>query len=376
MKAIPFVDIKAQYQALKSEIDENIHRVLDHGKFILGPEVGELEAALAEFTGAAEVVGVASGTDALLIAMMAEGIGPGDAVFLPSFTFTATAEVVLLLGATPIFVDVEAATFNIDCADLAGRIDEVAKAGVLRPRIIVAVDLFGLPADYVQLTEIADRHNLLLLADAAQSIGAATDDRRVGALAPVTATSFFPAKPLGCYGDGGALFTDDPARAELYHSIRVHGKGDHKYDTVRVGLNGRLDTLQAAILLVKLRALPNEIQQRERVAGIYDSRLSNLVETPDRFPGKTSAWAQYSILVDDRDRVCDELKEAGVPTAIYYPKPMHLQTAYREYGHGEGSLPVCEALSHRIFSLPMHAYMTDETGHAICDEVAAIVSGR
>ncbi len=372
--SIPFVDLKAQHMRLKSEIDRRVAAVMDHGRFILGPEVGEFEEALAEHCGATHAIGVSSGTDALLMAMMGEGIGAGDAVFVPSFTFTATAEVPLLLGATPVFVDVDGDDFNIDVDDLERRIEDVQAAGRLKPRAIVAVDLFGLPTDYDALAQVADRHGLFLLADAAQSYGGRTDAGRVGTLAPVTACSFFPAKPLGCYGDGGALLTDDAERAACYRSIRAHGKGGGKYDIVRVGLNARLDTIQAAILLAKLPSLDEEIAARQRLADLYDSRLGNMATTPARREGRLSAWAQYTIKVDDRDGVAARLNAAGVPTAVYYPRPLHLQPAYAPFGDGPGSLPRSEALCARVLSLPMHGYMQDETADRICTAVRDAVS--
>lgn len=356
---IDFAGLKAQYARLKPEIARRIQAVLDHGQFILGPEVAELEKALARRVGVRHAVGVSSGTDALIMALMAEGVGAGDAVFVPSFTFTASAEVVLLLGATPVFVEVDARTFNIDTADLDRRVTAVAREGKLLPRAVIAVDLFGQPADYGALEVLCRRHALFLIADAAQSYGAKLGNRAVGALAPATAASFFPAKPLGAYGDGGALFTDDDERAVHYRSIRAHGKGNDKYDIVRIGLNARLDTLQAAILMAKLSVFDDELAARERLARFYDSRLRDVVEIPRRVPDSASAWAQYCILVDQRDAVAKSLKEAGVPTAVYYPRPMHLQTAYARFGEGPGSLPVSERLSERILALPMNPYLDD-----------------
>lgn len=356
---IDFAGLKAQYARIKPEVARRIQAVLDHGQFILGPEVAELEKALAQRAGVRHAIGVSSGTDALIMALMAEGIGAGDAVFVPSFTFTASAEVVLLLGATPVFVEVDARTFNIDTADLDRRVGEVAREGKLLPRAVIAVDLFGQPADYGALEGLCRRHALFLIADAAQSYGAKLGNRAVGALAPATAASFFPAKPLGAYGDGGALLTDNDERAAHYRSIRAHGKGDDKYDIVRLGLNARLDTLQAAILMAKLTVFDDELAARERLARFYDSRLHDVVEIPRRVPDSASAWAQYCVLVDRRAAVAKSLKEAGVPTAVYYPRPMHLQTAYARFGEGPGSLPVSERLSERILALPMNPYLDD-----------------
>lgn len=373
MAAIPFVDLKSQYARLKDEIDGRIQAVLDHGQYINGPEVVDFERRLAAFVGARHCVGVASGTDALLIALMARGIGRGDAVFLPGFTYTATAEVVLLLGAAPVFVDVDETTFNIDAADLERRVATTAAEGRLTPRMVVAVDLFGLPADYAALEPMAARHGLEILADAAQSMGGALRGRRVGTLAPMTATSFFPAKPLGCYGDGGALFTDDEATADIVRSIRAHGQGKAKYDVARVGVNGRLDTLQAALLISKLAVLEDEIAAREHLSHHYDRRLGNHVTIPVRPDGFSYAWAQYTIQLDRREAVQASLHEQGIPTMIYYPKPMHLQPAYQALGGGAGSLPVSERLCGRVLSLPMHPYMDEATADRICDAVVAAV---
>ncbi|MDP6475611.1 MAG: DegT/DnrJ/EryC1/StrS family aminotransferase [Alphaproteobacteria bacterium] len=364
--SIPFIDLKAQYSRLKPEIDAGIERVLAHGRFILGPEVGEFEAALAANVGAAHVVSCANGTDALTLALMGENIGPGDAVFVPSFTFTATAETVLMVGATPVFVDVDGEDFLIDCGDLESKIAALKAAGGLTPRAVIPVDLFGLPADYDGLAKIAAAHDLFLLADAAQSMGGRYRGRAVGSLAPATVSSFFPAKPLGCYGDGGALLTDDAGRAEIWRSLRGHGKGKAKYDVVRVGMNSRLDTLQAAVLLAKLPGFAAEIEARERLAEYYDRHLPGAAVRPGRMAGSTSAWAQYTIQVEDRDGLAAALREDGIPTAIHYPLPMHLQTAYRGFGDGPGSLPVSEKLAAHVLSLPMHPDMDEATSRRIC----------
>jgi len=366
---IPFIDLKSQYAALKSDIDARIAAVLDYGAYIMGPEVRELEAQLADFCGVKHAVAVSSGTDALLVALMADGVGPGDAVFVPALTFTATAEVILVAGATPVFVDVDPKTCNIDPYDLTLRIEQTIEKGALRPKAIIAVDLYGLPADYAAINAIAQSHDLLVIDDGAQAFGATLGNKRVGALAAVTATSFFPAKPLGCYGDGGAVFTDDDDQAALFKSIRVHGSGATKYEVARVGLNARMDTIQAAVLLAKLSVFKKELVAREALATLYDDRLGDTVDAQARVSGTTSAWAQYTVMTDHRDALAAHLKEQGIPTAIYYPSPMHLQTAYREYGDGEGSLPGCEGLSSRVISLPMHPYMDEETANGICDAV-------
>ena len=366
---IAFIDLSAQYRRLKADIDAALAHVLEDGRFVLGPTVVELEAALAARAGVAHAVTCASGTDALQIALMAEGIGPGDAVFVPGFTFPATAGVVALVGATPVFIDVAEESCMMDPADLAARIDRVAAEGRLTPRAVIAADLFGQAADYDVLAPLAAERGLLLIDDAAQSFGGASGGRPVGALAPVTTTSFYPAKPLGAYGDAGALFTDDAERAARWRSIRQHGQGEDKYDIVRVGLNSRLDTLQAAILLVKLAAFDAEIDARERVALAYDSGLDGAVGLPGRLPGRRSTWAQYTIRLERRDEVQAALAEQGIPAAIHYPVPMHLQPAYRDYGEGPGSLPMSERLSRQVLSLPMHADLDEATATRIARAV-------
>ena len=364
-----FIDLKSQYTRIQSDVDARIRAVLERQAFIQGPEVGELEGELAAFTGAGRVVTCANGTDALQLALMALNVGPGDAVFVPSFTYTATAEVILLLGARPVFVEADANTFNMDFDDADAAIERVRKEGVLRPAVLMTVDLFGLPVDYDRARALADRHGLGFISDAAQGFGASYRGRRVGSnLADITTTSFFPAKPLGCYGDGGAVFTDDDRLADVIRSICLHGKGDAKYDVVRVGVNSRLDTLQAAILLPKLAIFADELEKRHSVARAYEARLRDKVSTPimpsgeDRF-----AWAQYTIKVDDRDAVQARLKAAGIPSNVYYPRPMHLQPAYIEFGGGEGSLPVSERLSGTVLSLPMHPYLTAADIDRVCD---------
>lgn len=370
-----FIDLKSQYERLKSEIATGIEAVLDRQAFIQGPEVKELEAELAAFSGAKRAISCANGTDALQLALMALGVGRGDAVIVPSFTYTATAEVILLLGATPVFVDSDPVTFNIDFDSAEAAIERVRSEGVLRPAVLMTVDLFGQPVDYDRARALADRNAMAFISDAAQGFGASFHGRRVGSgMADITTTSFFPAKPLGCYGDGGAVFTDDDTIAETIRSICLHGKGAEKYDVVRVGVNSRLDTLQAAILLPKLAIFADEIEKRDAVARAYVSALHNHVATPllpegdDRF-----AWAQFTIKVTNRDAVQAHLKAAGVPSNVYYPRPMHLQPAYLEYGGGEGSLPVAEQLSHEVLSLPMHPYLTGDEIEQICAAVAAAV---
>jgi dTDP-4-amino-4,6-dideoxygalactose transaminase len=372
---IPFLDLKAQQKRIGADLRRRIDTVLEHCQFVLGPEVRELEAELARFCGAKHCVSVSSGTDALMIALMAENIGRGDAVFLPAFTYTATAEVPLLLGATPVFVDVNPRTFQIDPSHLLQRIDQVRAAGKLRPAAIIGVDLFGQPADWPALQGIARANDIFLLDDLAQSFGASLDGRPIGTHADATATSFFPSKPLGAYGDGGALFTESDDRADLYRSLRTHGEGKTRYEVLRTGINGRLDSIQAAILLSKLTVFQAELQARERIALTYDQRLGNAVTTPRRVANSTSAWAIYAILLPDeaaRDRTQAALRADGVPTAIYYPRPLHRQPAYSAQ-HDGASLPVAEDLSTRILALPIHPDLTGGDVERICEAVLAAV---
>ena len=374
---LPFLDLKAQQARLMPLLRPRLEAVLAHCQFILGPEVGELEGRLAAYCGAKHCVGVSSGTDALQIAMMAEGIGPGDAVFLPAFTYTATAEAPLVLGATPVFVDVDPRTFQIDPAQLEQRVAAVVAAGRLRPRALVGVDLFGQPADWPALNRIAAAHGLFTLDDLAQSFGASLGGVKLGRQAQATATSFFPSKPLGAYGDGGALFTDDDDRAALFRSLRTHGEGTTRYEVLRTGMNGRLDTLQAAVLLAKLDVFEAELARREAIAQHYDRRLGNLLEIPARVPESQSAWAIYAVLLPDgaaRDAMQASLKADGVPTAIYYPRPLHRQPAY--VGQHDGAvLPVADDLSGRILALPIHPDLSDADVDRVCDAVARAREG-
>ncbi len=370
---VAFLDLKAQQARIAPEMRRRLEAVLAHCQFVLGPEVAELEAALADFCGAAHCVTVSSGTDALQIALMAEGIGRGDAVFLPAFTYTATAEVPLVLGATPVFVDVDPRTFQIDPAHLAGRVAEIRAAGRLRPRAVIGVDLFGQPADWPAIAALAARENLFTIDDCAQSFGAALHGNRLGTAADATATSFFPSKPLGAYGDGGALFTENADRAALFRSLRTHGEGTTRYEVLRTGMNGRMDTLQAAILLAKLTVFAEEMAARARIAAMYDRRLGNAVAIPARVPDSQSAWAIYAILLPDeaaRDRMQSALRASGIPTAIYYPRPLHHQPAYRD-AHDGRSLPVSEDLAKRILALPIHPDLTDDEVARVCDAVLA-----
>lgn len=359
---IPFIDLAAQRRRLGCHVDQAIAAVLEHGRFILGPEVQQLEEALAQFCGAREVVTCASGTDALALVLMAKGLAPGDAVLCPSFTFAATAEVVAWFGATPVFVDVDPISFNIDIESLE-RGTTTARDRNLRLRGVIAVDLFGQPADYDKISEICARFGMWLLADAAQSFGASRQGKKVGTMGTATATSFFPAKPLGCYGDGGAVFTDDPELAKILRSLRVHGEGEDKYDNIRIGMNGRLDTIQAAVLLEKLKIFPEECESRNVVAARYSDGLSDVAIVPTVSAENTSVWAQYTIRVDrsKRDRVATDLRALGIPTTTYYRKPLHLQPAYRDFPVAGNGLPVSELLSQEVISLPMHAYLEPQT---------------
>ncbi|WP_370690798.1 DegT/DnrJ/EryC1/StrS family aminotransferase [Falsiroseomonas sp.] len=376
---IALFDMKAQQALIRAELDQRLASVLDGGRFINGPEVAELEQKLAAFSGCAHGVGVSSGTDALQIAMMGEGIGRGDAVFLPAFTYTATAEVPLVLGATPVFVDVDPATFNIDIADLKRRIALVEAEGRLRPAAVIGVDLFGLPADWPAIEAICAEKGMFALDDAAQAYGAALGNKRLGRWGHATALSFYPTKTLGCYGDGGALLTDDADRAELWRSLRTHGEGKTRYEVERTGMNGRLDTIQAAILLAKLPLLEGELAARTKVAAAYHAGLAGRVQVPELVPGH--AWGLYSILLADaaqRMRVQEACKAAGVPTSIYYPKSLHRQPAYAAahagaMAAGAPGLPVAEMLCERILSLPMHPYLTEAEVARVIAAVAGAV---
>jgi dTDP-4-amino-4,6-dideoxygalactose transaminase len=370
-QAIAFIDIVEQRHRLGKRIDDAVAGVLTHCQFINGPEVARLEADLAAFSGAKHVIACASGTDALLMVLMAKKIGPGDAVICPTFTFCATGEVVALLGATPVFVDVDEATFNIDPNSLKDGIAVARKRG-LKPKAIIPVDLFGQPADHDAIAAIAEAEGMFVLDDAAQGFGATYKGRRLGSIGLAAATSFFPAKPLGCFGDGGAIFTDDAQLAADLRSVRVHGQGSDKYDNVRLGLTARLDTMQAAILIEKLKIFEDEIAARNKVAERYAGGLGNVVSVPRLAGGCTSVWAQYTIRLPDgvdRDGFAAALKAQGIPTAIYYPKSMHQQTAYRNFPGAAGGLPVSEKLSENVISLPMHAYLDEPTQERIIKAV-------
>ncbi len=367
---IPFIDLGAQRRRLGPAIDAAVGRVLDHCQFILGPEVKAFESELAVFCGAKHAVTCASGTDALVLALRAFGFGPGDAVLCPSFTFCATAEVAALVGATPVFVDVDAATFNIDANGIAGAVATAREAG-LTPKAVIPVDLFGLAADHGAIAAAAKAYDLLILDDAAQGFGASFNNRRIGSFGHATATSFFPAKPLGCYGDGGAVMTDDGDLAELMRSIRMHGQGSDRYDNVRIGLASRLDTIQAAVLSEKLKIFPDEIEARNRVARRYSEALGDVVTVPLVPAGSTSVWAQYTIRLQPgkREAFAATLKAEGIPTAIYYPIPLHRQQAYKHYPVGKGGVAVSEQIAGEVISLPMHPYIDAPTQDRVIESV-------
>ena len=373
-----FRDLKQQYRVLKQDIDKAILEASASGAYIMGPQVRELEAQLAEYVGVKHSLTCANGTDALTLALKAWGIGPGDAVFVPDFTFFSSAEVVSLEGATPVFVDVHEDTFNLDAADLESAIQQVLAEGKLTPKVIVAVDLFGLPADYPRIREIADRYDLLILEDGAQGFGGSIEGKRACSFGDIATTSFFPAKPLGCYGDGGAVFTNNDEWAQLMNSYRVHGKGTDKYDNVRIGMNSRLDTVQAAILQVKLRAFDKEVESVNEAARHYTELLKDKVKTPIIPEGFGSSWAQYTIQLpteEKRNALQAALKEAGIPSMVYYPKPMHQQTAFQNAQcimHNEQlNCDVAERLCGTVLSLPMHPYMEPSDIENICSTLLA-----
>lgn len=371
-----FRDLKKQYSILKEDIDKALLEAVASGAYIMGPQVRELEQELAAYVGVNHCLSCANGTDALTLALKAWGIGAGDAVFVPDFTFFSSAEVVSLEGATPVFVDVLEDTFNIDAEDLERAVRMTLSEGKLTPRVIVTVDLFGLPADYPRIREIADRYGLLILEDGAQGFGGDINGRRACSFGDIATTSFFPAKPLGCYGDGGAVFTDNDGWAALMDSYRVHGKGCFKYDNVRIGLNSRLDTLQAAILMVKLKAFHDyELDAVNAAAERYTSLLRDIVATPVVPEGFRSSWAQYTLRLRDaaqRDALQASLKAAGIPSMVYYPKPMHLQAAFSSVvpERAQGLCPVTASLCERVLSIPMHPYLTEEDIDTVCKTIA------
>jgi dTDP-4-amino-4,6-dideoxygalactose transaminase len=374
---IAFIDLAAQRERLGEKLDAAILRVVNHGGYIMGPEVKQVEADLAAFCGAKHVVSCANGTDALAMVLMAKGVKPGQAILCPSFTFAATAEVVAWLGATPVFVDVRPDTFNMDVESLGPALKKARALG-LDPVGVIPVDLFGQPADYDAIEAFCTREGLWILCDAAQSFGASYKGRKVGTIGHATTTSFFPAKPLGCYGDGGAIFTDDDELAAVMRSIRVHGQGSDKYDNVRIGMNGRLDTMQAAVLIEKLKIFGDELEARERIARRYNALLQDTAIVPEVPEGLTSAWAQYTLRLPgfDREAFQADLRAAGVPTAVYYPKPLHQQTAYRHYPVAGNGLPASDRLAAEVVSLPMHPYLTEVVQDRVVAAVKSALAGR
>ena len=373
-----FRDLKKQYQVLKSEMDQAMLDAVASGAFIMGKQVKELEASLAEYVGVKHCVSCANGTDALTLALKTWNIGAGDAVFVPDFTFFASAEVISLEGATPVFVDVDADTFNMDVKSLKEAVENTVLEGKLTPKVIITVDLFGLPANYPEIREIADNYGLRILEDGAQGFGGEINGKRACSFGDISTTSFFPAKPLGCYGDGGAVFTDNDEWAVVLDSLRVHGKGSFKYDNVRIGVNSRLDTLQAAILNVKFDAFKNyEVEDINKAADLYTVKLKGVVKTPIVPEGYYSSWAQYTITLENReqrDGLQAFMKEQGIPTMVYYPKPLHEQTAYKALGYGEGACPVTEHLCETVLSLPIHPYITEEDVQLVCEKIKEYLS--
>lgn len=356
-----FIDLQAQYRELESKIDNRIKDVLRHGQYIMGPEVGELEDKLAEYVGVKHAITCANGTDALVLALMAIDVKPNDLVFCPTFTFFATAEAPAFLGATPVFVDSNPDTFNICPENLVVQIEAAIKSGLGVPKAIIAVDLFGLPADYTKLEAIAKNYGMTLIEDAAQGFGGRIGDRKAGSFGDIATTSFFPAKPLGCYGDGGAIFTDSNELADLIRSLRVHGKGEDKYDNVRIGQNSRLDTIQAAVLLEKLKVFDHEIMQKNKIASFYNKRFADQFVLPKVPDGFYSSWAQYTLRSENRNNVMDAFGKNSVPTMIYYRTCMHNQTAFRHLGQADSDFPNAHLIAQQVFSLPMHPYLNPES---------------
>ena len=377
MKPVPFIDLGRQQDRIRSAVDARITAVLDHGQYIMGPEVAELEAALQSYSGNAHAISCSSGTDALMLGLMALGLRPGEAVIVPSFTFAASAEVLPCLGAVPIFAEIDPVTFNLDPQRLGEALATARKTG-LNCVGIISVGLFGQPADMEAITAFAEAEGLWVLDDAAQSYGATWQGRKVGTLAPITATSFFPAKPLGCYGDGGAVFTDDDSMAEIMRSARIHGMGRERYTHDRIGMTARLDTIQAAVLLEKLAIFDDELSRRQQVADIYDAGLRDHLTTPQLADGATSSWAQYCVTLApgaDREAIRARLMEAGIPTAIYYPKGMHEQEPYRHFPVTEGGLAITEDCCQRVLALPFHPYLEPQQQDRIITAVIAAIAG-
>ena len=361
-----FIDLKSQQNRLQPGIDAAIQKVLSHGQYVMGPEVSELEQALAKFANVKFALGCANGTDALMLALMAFGIGSRDAVFCPSFTYSATAESIAVLGATPVFIDIDPNSYNMCPKSLERTIKKTLSDGILKPRAVIVVDLFGQIANYPLLAPIAKKHSLKIISDAAQCFGSTLNNHHPSHWADIMTTSFFPAKPLGCYGDGGAVFTNNSHLRELIDSLRVHGRGTNKYDNIYIGLNSRLDSLQAAILLEKMKIFSDEIIERNHIANRYiDSLKSNTLKTPSLISGATSTWAQFTIEVENPNLLGQHLKNNGIPTARYYPRPTHLQTAYLQYPKDPNGLKITETVMNTVISLPMHAYLARATQNKI-----------
>lgn len=367
----PFIDLKTQYIENKSSIDAAIQKVLTHGQYIMGPEIEELEAKLAAYVGVSHALTCSSGTDALVLPMMTKGLTRSDAIFTTPFTFFASAEAITLAGGTPVFVDIDPDTYNIDPKSLAEKIEKISNEGILTPRGILAVDLFGITANYDEIQKIANTYNLFVIEDSAQSFGANYRGKKACSFGDVGTTSFYPAKPLGCYGDGGAIFTNDSSMHQEMISLRVHGQAHsgNKYDNTRVGLNARMDTIQAAVLLEKIKFYESELQARNAIADLYSARLQEYVKTPIVPNEQTSVWAQYSIQVPDRKKVCNTLQENNIPFAIFYPTPIHLSTAYAELKYKPNDFPVSESVAGKILSLPMHPYLKEEQIETVCDTI-------
>ena len=384
MQNIPFIDLAAQQQRIQPEVQEKIAAVLAHGQYIMGPEVREFEEKLANFATSKHALSCSNGSDALLLALMALEIGPGDAVYCPSFTFAATAEMIALTGASPVFVDVDKDTFNICPAHLDASIKHISSTTDLKSKAVIAVDLFGQIADYPEILKVTKTHDLTLISDAAQGFGATLEGKQAGDFAEIVTTSFFPAKPLGCYGDGGAVLTNNDELQECFISLRNHGQGQDRYDNVRIGLNARLDSIQAAVLLLKLEIFSDEIKTRGEVAARYNDGLKGLVETPKEIANSVSTWAQYTIKTKNRDQLQKDLKDQNIPTAVYYAKPLHQQTIYKQYPVGTGgtggtgeknALPNTDQLANEVISLPMHPYLKPEIQNKIIEAVKRSLEG-
>lgn len=371
-----FIDLNKQYALIEDELRSAFDAIFSHKRFIMGPEIEQLESDLQKYTGVSNVISCSSGTDALVMPLLAYALSKTDAVFVPSFTFFASAESITLAGGTPVFVDCNEDTYNMSLESLENAIARTIKKGELTPRGIIPVDLFGLPADYDGIRKIADEYGLFILADSAQGLGGTYKGKKTGQFGNACATSFFPAKPLGCYGDGGAIFTDDDDLAEVLRSLRVHGQGVDKYDNVRIGLNGRMDSFQAAVLISKLKIFDAELEKRNKIARMYTDNLKGVIKTPVVPDGYTSTWAQYTLTAasgGQRDKIMEALKQKDIPTAVYYRIPIHLCSAYAHLGYQQGSLPVCEDLSKKVFSVPMNPYLTEQEVLSVCEAIKGAI---